>query len=131
MSADSSALNEISQFLTPQGRLDVKSLALQNLLSLTASKEGRHLILTAPVENSQESVLKGIARLIFEDDQEAIRFDSLLFLINLSSDRDLSILNHPSMSIQNEFWIKLLQVMFSLNDHSSFHRFSVCSALHP
>ena len=110
MSNNTVALNELSQFLDPQGRLDLKSLALQTLLSLTASKEGRHLILTTPTENLQDSLLTRIARLIFEDEQEAVRFDSLLFLINLTSDQELSIFNHPSMSIQNEFWLKLLQV---------------------
>ena len=110
MSTNSVALNELAQFLNPQGRLDVKSLALQTLISLTASKEGRHLILACPTDSVQDSLLARVGRLVFEDEQEAVRFDALLFLINLSSDQEWSILNHPAMSIQNEFWVKLLQV---------------------
>ncbi|CAF5132574.1 unnamed protein product, partial [Rotaria sp. Silwood1] len=48
MSSNSVALDELSEFLDPQGRLDIKSLALQTLLSLSASKEGRHLLLSLP-----------------------------------------------------------------------------------
>lgn len=107
MSSNSVALEELSEFLNPQGRLDLKSLALQTLLSLTASKEGRHLILS----DSNTSLLSHICHLIFEDVQESIRFDSLLFLINLTSDNELSILNNKQTSISNDFWIQLLKVI--------------------
>ena len=80
MSSNSVALNELSEFLDPQGRLDLKSLALQTLLSLTASKEGRHLILS----QTDSPLLSRTCHLIFEDVQESIRFDALLFLINLT-----------------------------------------------
>jgi hypothetical protein len=109
MSSNSVAVDELSEFLDPQGRLDLKSLALQTLLSLTGSKEGRHLLLSLPNTDSNTSVLTRISRLIFEDVQESIRFDSLLFLINLTSDNDLSILNTKQMSIENEFWLQLLK----------------------
>jgi hypothetical protein len=106
MSSNSVALNELSEFLDPQGRLDLKSLAIQTLLSLTASKEGRHLLLSQP----DSSLLSRICRLVFEDVQESIRFDSLLFLINLTSDNELSILNNHQLSISNDFWLQLLKV---------------------
>ncbi len=109
MSANSVALDELSEFLDPQGRLDLKSLALQTLLSLTGSQEGRHLILSS----SNTSLLSRVARLIFDDIQESVRFDSLLFLINLTSDNELSILNTKQLSITNEFWLQLLKVIFS------------------
>ena len=108
MSANSIALNELSEFLDPEGRLDLKSLALQTLLSLTGSQEGRHLILSSP----DTPLLSRVARLIFDDVQESVRFDSLLFLINLSSDNELSLLNTKQLSITNEFWLKLLKVIF-------------------
>jgi len=111
MSSNSVELEELSQFLDPQGRLDLKSLALQTLLSLTASKEGRHLLLSLPNTDSNPSLLSRICRLVFEDVQESIRFDSLLFLINLTSDNELSILNHKQTSISSDFWIHLLKVI--------------------
>jgi len=108
MSSNLVALDELSEFLDPEGRLDLKSLALQTLLSLTGSQEGRHLILSL----TNSSLLSRIARLIFDDVQESIRFDSLLFLINLTSDNELSILNTEQMSIKNDFWLQLLKVIF-------------------
>ena len=111
MSVNSLALNELSEFLDPEGRLDLKSLALQTLLSLTGSQEGRHLILSSP----DNSLLSRIARLVFEDVQESVRFDSLLFLVNLTSDHELSILNTESLSIKNEFWVQLLKVILIEN----------------
>jgi hypothetical protein len=110
MSSNSVALNELSIFLDPQGRLDLKSLAIQTLLSLTASKEGRHLLLSQP----DSSLLSRICRLVFEDVQESIRFDSLLFLINLTSDNELSILNNHQLSISNDFWLQLLKVKIEI-----------------
>jgi hypothetical protein len=110
MSSNSVALNELSEFLDPQGRLDLKSLAIQTLLSLTASKEGRHLLLSQP----DSSLLSRICRLVFEDVQESIRFDSLLFLINLTSDNELSILNNHQLSISNDFWLQLLKVKIEI-----------------
>ncbi|CAF3961621.1 unnamed protein product [Rotaria sp. Silwood2] len=109
MSSNSVALDELSEFLDPQGRLDIKSLALQTLLSLTASKEGRHLLLLLPNTDPHKSLLSRVCRLIFEDVQESIRFDALLFLINLTADNELSILNHQQTSITNDFWVQLLK----------------------
>ncbi|CAF5133311.1 unnamed protein product [Rotaria sp. Silwood1] len=110
MSSNSVALDELSEFLDPQGRLDIKSLALQTLLSLTASKEGRHLLLSLPNTDPTKSLLTRVCRLIFEDVQESVRFDALLLLINLTSDNELSILNNKQMSITNDFWLQLLKV---------------------
>jgi hypothetical protein len=111
MSSNSAAVDELSKFLDPQGRLDIKSLALQTLLSLTGSQEGRHLLLSLPNTDPNTSLLSCISRLIFEDVQESVRFDSLLFLINLTSDNELSILNTSQMSISNDFWLQLLKVI--------------------
>ena len=110
MASNSIALDELSEFLDPRSRLDVKALALQTLLSLTGSKEGRHLILSTSTSDPNRALLSRICCLIFEDAQQSIRFDSLLFLINLTSDNDLSILNNKLMSTTNDFWLKLLKV---------------------
>ena len=112
MSSDTVALTELAEFLDPQGRLDLKALALQTSLSLTASKEGRRVILTTSPStgDSNTSLLARVARLVFEDEQESIRFDALLVLINLTSDYDLSILNDTHLSMKNEFWLKLIKV---------------------
>lgn len=113
MTSTAVALTELAEFLDPQGRLDLKALALQTLLSLTASKEGRHLIFSSPssTDETSTSLLERVARLVFEDEQESIRFDSLLFLINLTSDNEVSIFNDKHMSMKNEFWLKLLKVI--------------------
>ena len=130
MTTNTIALNELAQFLDPQGRLDLKSLALQTLLSLTASKEGRHLILLPSKETNEDSILTCIARLVFEDEQESIRFDSLLFLINLTSDQELSILNHPALTISSEFWMKLLKVFVLFMIRRVIQMFSSVLALY-
>lgn len=124
MTLNSVALEELSQFLDPQGRLDLKSLALQTLLSLTGSQQGRHLLLTSPDTDSNTSILSRITRLIFEDIQESIRFDSLLFLINLTSDNELSILNTKQLSITNDFWLQLLKVINRKNSRN-FSKFDI------
>lgn len=111
MTSNSIALEELSEFLDPQGRLDLKSLALQTLLSVTGSQEGRHLLFSLSNTDSNTSLLSRIARLIFEDVQESIRFDSLLFFINLTSDSELSILNTKQLPITNDFWLQLLKVI--------------------
>jgi hypothetical protein len=111
MSSNSVALNELAEFLEPAGRLDLKALSIQTLLSLTASHEGRQLILSlSSSENSTSSLLVRLARLAFDDEQESIRFDSLLFFINLTSDNELSILNDKDLTIKHDFWLNLLKV---------------------
>ena len=110
MSSNSTiALNELSEFFDPQGRLDLKAIALQTLLSLTASKEGRHLIFDS--SSKTNPLLSRIVRLVFDDEQESIRLDSLLFLINLTSDDERSVLNDNQLPITDEFWLKLLKVI--------------------
>lgn len=109
MSSNSVALDELSEFLDPQSRLDVKSLTLQTLLSLTASKEGRHLILLSSNTDPNKALLARVSRLIFQDIQESVRFDALLFLINLTSDNEVSILNNQ-IPITSDFWFQLLKV---------------------
>ncbi|CAF0852576.1 unnamed protein product [Rotaria sordida] len=128
MSLNSVALDELSEFLDPQGRLDIKSLALQTLLSLTASKEGRHLLLSSlPNTDPNKSLLSRICRLVFEDVQESIRFDALLFLVNLTGDNELSILNNKQMSITNDFWLQLLK--HCIDDRQYEHADAGCKLL--
>ncbi|CAF3329537.1 unnamed protein product [Rotaria socialis] len=126
MSSNSVALDELSEFLDPQGRLDIKSLALQTLLSITASTEGRHLLISSSNTDPSKALLPRVSRLIFEDGQESVRFDSLLFLINLTSDNDMSILN-SQIPITSDFWIQLLK--HCISDRQYEHADAGCKLL--
>nr|CAG4637150.1 EOG090X08WK [Ceriodaphnia reticulata]SVE73038.1 EOG090X08WK [Ceriodaphnia reticulata] len=75
-------MEELSQFLTLETRLDVKALALQQTLGLTGTAEGRHLL----IETS--SVFRNLCQLL-NDSQKSVATDASLALINLSADEDI------------------------------------------
>lgn len=74
-------LNELADFLLPGTRLDVKTLALHHILSMTGSFESRQLLL------AHSKLLKNIITLGFKaDEQDATNKDALLTLVNLAAD---------------------------------------------
>jgi hypothetical protein len=74
-------LNELVQFLAPTTRIDVKSLALHTILSMTGNLESRMLLLT------HQSALSKIIDLAFsETEQKSVNKDAFFTLINLSAD---------------------------------------------
>jgi hypothetical protein len=75
------SLNELIQFLQPASRIDVKSLALHHVLSMTGSFDSRKLI----IENNE--LITAIIELCFsEKEQKSVCKDSFFTLINLSAD---------------------------------------------
>ena len=103
-------INELYQFLCPDTRLDVKSLALHYVLSLTGSIEGREGII------ANDNIINSVVKLAFdENEQKSIIKDSFFTLINLSSNETDSHL----ILIKNKVLVnKLLD--YILNCESKF-----------
>jgi len=79
------AVQEIIQFLDLNARVELKSVALDNVLGLTASDEG--VILLSNV-NDLFKLLPNIAE---KDKSEALRKDAALALINLSANKEVAL----------------------------------------
>lgn len=74
-------LDELCDFITPETRLDVKTLALHHVLSMTGSVESKALLL------SHKKILDNILTLAFKsNEQNATNKDAFFTLINLSAD---------------------------------------------
>ena len=75
------AIDELSDFIKPTQRLDVKALAIHHVLSLTGHFESRMLLI------SHKNMLENVITLAFKsDEQKSISKDAFLTLINLSAD---------------------------------------------
>ena len=72
-------VEELGQFLLPPHRIDVRAVALAQVLGLTGSPEGVSTLRTSP------SLLQIIVRLAL-DPAEVLATDACLALINLSAD---------------------------------------------
>jgi hypothetical protein len=75
------ALNELVDFLRPDTRLDVKTLALHHVLSMTGNFESRKLLIQHPRAVSHVIILA-----FKKDEQKSIIKDAFFTLINLSAD---------------------------------------------
>ncbi|XP_012254258.2 protein HGH1 homolog [Athalia rosae] len=72
------ALKEISEFLDFRARLDLKSIALQHVLSVTGSNDGIEVLLSLP------EVLRQLILLV-QDKSTSVCKDATLSLVNLSA----------------------------------------------
>ncbi|KAI4484273.1 hypothetical protein M0804_007729 [Polistes exclamans] len=72
-------LKEVSDFLNINTRLDLKAVALQNVLNITGSKEGIELLLGCL------DILKQLV-ILMQDESTAIAKDAALSAINISAD---------------------------------------------
>ncbi|XP_076230859.1 protein HGH1 homolog isoform X2 [Calliopsis andreniformis] len=72
-------LQELIQYLNPNTRLDLKAIALEHVLSVTGTSEGRELLLKHPDLLTQLIVLT-------QDSSVAISKDAALALINITAD---------------------------------------------
>ena len=79
------AIREILQFLELDARIELKSVALDNVLGLTGSEDGIGLL-----RNVKELYLP-LAAIAYKDKSEALRKDAALALINLSADKDTAL----------------------------------------
>ncbi|OXU29606.1 hypothetical protein TSAR_010730 [Trichomalopsis sarcophagae] len=75
------SLRELSPFLDSKSRLDLKAVALQHVLGVTGTPEGRELLLGIP------EILRQLI-LLLQDETSVIAKDASLALINLSGDED-------------------------------------------
>ncbi|XP_050490649.1 protein HGH1 homolog [Bombus huntii] len=73
------SLQEICQYLNPNTRLDLKAVALEHILSVTGTTEGRELLLKLPDLLTQLIALT-------QDSSAAISKDAALALINITAD---------------------------------------------
>lgn len=74
-------IDELASFILPETRLDVKTLALHHILSMTGSFESREILLKNRV------ILENIETLAFRnEEQNSIKKDAFLTLINLAAE---------------------------------------------
>jgi len=85
-------VEELGQFLTPDNRLDVRAVALAEILGLTGTTEGLKALCT--VKTIQTTLVT-----LISDKADVIATDSMLALINLSSDPSCvdSLLENPEL----------------------------------
>lgn len=97
-------LNELNQFISLETRLDVKSLALHHVLSLTGTFEGREALL------ANDHIVDSVIKLAFtETEQKSIIKDAFFTLINLTSNEAESIqLLHKNKNLVNRLFEYIL-----------------------
>lgn len=78
-------MEEILQFLELGARVDLKSVALENILGLTASNDG-----VALLDAVSDHLLRLLGTLALEDKSEPLRKDAVMALINLSAYKDMA-----------------------------------------
>ena len=104
------ALNELTEFIKPDSRLDVKTLALHHVLSLTGNFESRNLLLSHP------KILTQVIILAFKkDEQKSIAKDSFFTLINMAAEE----LNAKRLMEKNPVLVRLL-IEYILDENSKF-----------
>jgi len=87
-------VEELGQFLTPNNRLDVRAVALAEILGLTGTQDGLRALSSVP------SIQRNLLDLV-SDPAEVLATDACLALINLSSDPSCvnSLLELPNMVV--------------------------------
>lgn len=104
------SLNELIDFLEANTRLDIKTLALHHVLSLTGSFESRKLLL------SNSKCLKYLIQLAFaKEEQKSVNKDAFFSLINLSADE----IDAGQMLYQNSNLVQML-LDYILDNKSPF-----------
>lgn len=104
------SLNELIDFLNVSTRLDIKTLALHHVLSLTGNFESRKLLL------SNKKCLISLIELAFrKEEQKSINKDAFFSLINLSADE----IDAGQMMHQNSDLVQML-LDYILDENSPF-----------
>ena len=97
------SVQEIIQFLDLNGRIELKSVALDSVLGLTATDEGANLL-----SNVKELFLL-LVIIAEKDKSEPLRKDAALALINLSANKDVAL----KMSRLSDF-DKFIDILWSI-----------------
>lgn len=104
------SLEELVNFLNPDTRLDVKTLALHHVLSMTGNFESRKLLI------SNQKAINSVIILAFKkDEQKSISKDAMFTLINLSADE----LDATKLMEKNPVLVRLL-IDTILDENSKF-----------
>ncbi len=83
------ALRELLPFLAPSSRLDLKVVALQHVLGLTGSEEGRKMMVEATAGDKDKPIVDILLELM-SDANESVEKDAALAMINLTGDEELA-----------------------------------------
>lgn len=93
-------LAELTQFLTKESRIDLKTVALQHVLGMTAKKEDRNTLSEVP------SIFSNLLHLL-DDEQHGVAKDAALALVNISSDP-----SHAKSLLQSNQMTNLVRVLY-------------------
>lgn len=90
----------MAQFLEPSARIDIKTLALEQVLGLTGNEEGRKSL------EKCDKVLGGLLSLMEDKTNEPSAKDASLAVINLSGDAELakSLLEKKDLRLVERLW---------------------------
>ncbi|XP_029161443.1 LOW QUALITY PROTEIN: protein HGH1 homolog [Nylanderia fulva] len=100
-------LQEISQYLCSNARLDLKSIALKYVLGTTATADGRELLLKLP------EILKQLV-ILMQDSSDSIGKDAALALVNITGDESgtnaMLIISVKQFNKDKEYSLNLIEV---------------------
>lgn len=112
------SLQEISEYLSPNTRLDLKTISLEHVLGVTATADGRELLLKLP------EILKQLV-ILMQDSLISISKNATSALINITGDESgtnaLLIISESTNSIKvQEYNLNLIEIcMKAVMDKSS------------
>lgn len=105
------AMEELLQFLDINGRIELKTVALENILGLTGSEDGIRIL-----SKSWNQLFPLLVKIAGNDKSELLRKDASLALINLSANKE-SALKMVEMGENSE---KLVKCLWTMIDESVF-----------
>lgn len=107
------AIGELMQFLDINSRLELKTVALESVVGITANVE------QFPVETWKQ-IFPLLIKIAFEDKQELLKKDASLALINLSANQEIAqgMLNHGDHSkrLVNCLWKMIVDCTYPSAD---------------
>ncbi|XP_070161571.1 protein HGH1 homolog [Polyergus mexicanus] len=101
------SLKEISQYLCLDARLDLKAIALKYVFGVTATANGRELLLKLP------EILKQLT-ILLQDSSVPIRKDAALTLVNITGDESgtnaMLIISESNSIKEQEYSLNLIKI---------------------
>ena len=106
------AIQELFQFLDINSRVDLKTVALENILGLTGSSDGIQLL-----TSSKSTIFPLLLKIASDDKSEALRKDASLALINFSANKDAAT---KMLDMGNDDLEKFIKGLWSLITRSIY-----------
>ena len=106
------AIQELFQFLDINSRVDLKTVALENILGLTGSPDGIQLL-----TSSKSTIFPLLLKIASDDKSEALRKDASLALINFSANKDAAT---KMLDMGNDDLEKFIKGLWSLITRSIY-----------